>query len=635
MTDSGEIPDEGSEILSVGTRLGKYQIVRLLGSGGMGAVYEGFHTEIGKRVAIKVLGPSIAAIPGARARFLREAQLTSKVRHPNIVDVTDMGNEGGQAYLVMEFLEGEDLSQRLARVRPIAPMDLAEVMVPVCSAVVAAHQAGITHRDLKPQNIFLAAGPHGEQSKVLDFGISKGTDQLGAGTLTGTGAMIGTPFYLAPEQILDGKSAGPASDQYALGVILYECLTGRRPFESDNLFVVFQAIVNGSPVPPRQIVPSLPPALEQVVLRATHVDPKKRYPSVKALGRALLPFISARGRLLWSEAFPGVEEAEAGAEPPVPGRPGGTAMMPAVEPQSGVSTAKVANRSRAGQGRRGSAGDEAPVPPGTATLDVVSPWRYDARVKKFVAIGAGLAAAIAVAAIVSSGGKGGEGGKGARKDEGVRASPGPVSAPEKTAEEAPPSGRRATGTPAAAPAAGTVALATGAAAVNALEVGQPVAAEPAPAPEEPEPFVVAVTTVPGKAELELDGERVGRGRLRRSLPADHEKHVLRVSAEGFESRVLEFTDRPPPAKVVLVALPPPVEDVGVPEEPSLKAPSNASSNASSSGSSNPSMPSLAAPAPRRPTAPRPGRRPPEPTAPPPSSASPIVPMNPNGAPVID
>src|SRR3954454_9497930 len=112
MTDTGEIPEDGSDVtLPAGARLGKYQIVKLLGAGGMGAVYEAAHTEIGKRVAVKVLGPSIAAVPGARARFLREAQLTSKVRHPNIVDVTDMGNEGGQAFLVMEFLEGQDLAQ--------------------------------------------------------------------------------------------------------------------------------------------------------------------------------------------------------------------------------------------------------------------------------------------------------------------------------------------------------------------------------------------------------------------------------------------------------------------------------------------------------------------------------------------
>src|SRR6185295_13261375 len=133
----GGVPEDEEATFPPGTRLGRFQIVRPLGAGGMGAVYEATHVDIGKAVALKVLSPSIAAIPGARARFLREAQLTSKVRHPNIVDVTDMGNEGGQAYLVMEFLEGEDLSQRLARVGPIAPVDLAEVMVPVCSAVVA------------------------------------------------------------------------------------------------------------------------------------------------------------------------------------------------------------------------------------------------------------------------------------------------------------------------------------------------------------------------------------------------------------------------------------------------------------------------------------------------------------------
>ena len=132
MTDSGGFPQEPSEeVLPVGTRLGKYQIVRLLGAGGMGAVYEASHTEIGKRVAVKVLGTAIAAIPGARARFLREAQLTSKVSHPNIVDVTDMGNEGSQAYIVMEFLQGVDLSQRLAQVGRLTAAELVDIMLPV------------------------------------------------------------------------------------------------------------------------------------------------------------------------------------------------------------------------------------------------------------------------------------------------------------------------------------------------------------------------------------------------------------------------------------------------------------------------------------------------------------------------
>src|SRR3569623_1443850 len=197
-------------------------------------------------------------------------------------------------------------------------------MLPVCSAVAAAHAAGIIHRDLKPQNIFLAQGPHGMQPKVLDFGISKGMDKLGEGTLTGTGAMIGTPFYLAPEQIMDGKSAGSASDEYALGVILYECLTGQRPFESDNLFMVFQAIVNGAPVPPRQLRPELAPHLARVILRAMNVDPKQRFASVNQLGRMLLPFASDRARLLWADAFGSEtpEEAAAMAAWRDPGPPG-------------------------------------------------------------------------------------------------------------------------------------------------------------------------------------------------------------------------------------------------------------------------------------------------------------------------
>src|SRR6185312_17341771 len=165
-------------------------------------------------------------------------QLTSTISHPNIVNVNDMGNEGGRAFIVMEFLDGEDLSSRLDRTGPMPVAELVDIMLPVCSAVDEAHRAGITHRDLKPQNIFLSNGPRGMEPKVLDFGISKGNDTK-AGALTGTG-MIGTPFYFAPEQILDARSAGPASDQYALGVILYECLTGRRPYEAENLFLVFQ-----------------------------------------------------------------------------------------------------------------------------------------------------------------------------------------------------------------------------------------------------------------------------------------------------------------------------------------------------------------------------------------------------------
>lgn len=284
-----------------GHRLGKYEIRRLVGAGGMGAVYEGHHTEIGKRVAIKVLAPALAAAPGARTRFLREAQLTSKINHPNIVAVNDLGNEDGCAFIVMELLEGQDLAHRVERGGPMPVEELVDVMLPVCSAVAEAHRVGITHRDLKPQNIFLARGPRGIDPKVLDFGISKGNDTK-PGALTGTG-MIGTPFYFAPEQILDARSAGPASDQYALGVILYECLSGRRPYEDENLFRVFQAIVEGNAPPLGRVRPGLPGQVQQVVARAMYKAPAARFPSVGALGRALLPFASARQRSVWDRAL--------------------------------------------------------------------------------------------------------------------------------------------------------------------------------------------------------------------------------------------------------------------------------------------------------------------------------------------
>ena len=334
--DSVTAEGEPAATLAPGSRLGKYEIRRLLGAGGMGAVYEALHTEIGKRVAVKVLAPELAAAPGARSRFLREAQLTSTISHPNIVNVNDMGNEGGRAFIVMEFLDGEDLSSRLDRTGPMPVAELVDIMLPVCSAVDEAHRAGITHRDLKPQNIFLSNGPRGMEPKVLDFGISKGKDTK-PGALTGTG-MIGTPFYFAPEQILDAGSAGPASDQYALGVILYECLTGRRPYEGDSLFPVFQAIVDGNAPLVGTLRPDLPVPLQQIIARAMHKAPTARFESAAEMGRALLPFASVRARTFWEQAF-NQTEARLGPAPaatlvaPPAGRgPGSGRAVPATTP---------------------------------------------------------------------------------------------------------------------------------------------------------------------------------------------------------------------------------------------------------------------------------------------------------------
>ena len=291
-------------VLAAGDEFAGFTIESVLGTGGMGAVYEATHTEIGKQVAVKVLSQMIASVPGAQGRFLREAQLTSRVRHPNIVDVTDMGSEGGQTFLVMELLRGEDLAHRLSREGHLPPQDVADILLPVCSAIVAAHKAGVTHRDLKPSNIFLSDSQHATEPKILDFGISKSMDSgVGPDALTGTGAVVGTPFYLAPEQVMNNRSAGPATDQYALGVILYECLTGQRPFQGESLYSVFNDIVTGTPLPPRAHRPEIPPSLEQVVQRAMNVNPRERYESTADLGRALLPFASNRVRSIWQEAF--------------------------------------------------------------------------------------------------------------------------------------------------------------------------------------------------------------------------------------------------------------------------------------------------------------------------------------------
>ncbi|HVU50581.1 MAG TPA: serine/threonine-protein kinase [Polyangia bacterium] len=309
-------PHDEETTLPAGARLGKYEIVRLIGSGGMGAVYEATHVEIGKRVAIKTLAPAVAAVAGARQRFLREAQLTSRLRHPNIVDMTDMGTEGRIAYLVMELLVGEDLAHRLERTGPMVPSELVDLMLPVCSALVAAHAAGIVHRDLKPQNIFLAAAPGGVAPKVLDFGISKSNDnEASYASLTGTGAVIGTPHYLAPEQIQDARSASAASDQYSIGVIFYRCLTGTNPFAGESVFAIMQAIVGSKAVPLAERRPDLPEGLAEVLAQAMNPLPWERYGSIQALGRELVRFASPKARVIWEDAFAERTSAEAQAAP--------------------------------------------------------------------------------------------------------------------------------------------------------------------------------------------------------------------------------------------------------------------------------------------------------------------------------
>ena len=275
----------------------KYRLVKLLSQGGMGAVYVAEHEHIGKRVAVKFLLPHLAEDPEAVARFSREARAAARIGHRSIIDIYDIGTAPDDSlFLVMEFLKGESLGERLER-EPILDVSMsAYVVCQILSALDAAHREGIVHRDLKPDNIFLVdTGQRLPDIKLLDFGISKMVDP-GAPEqrLTKTGAIMGTPYYLAPEQALGLKELDQVVDIYSMGVILYECLTGKLPFNADNVLSLIHKIPNDPFLPPREHNPELPSALEQVVLRAMARQPDGRYQTARGMLAVLFPFMDER-----------------------------------------------------------------------------------------------------------------------------------------------------------------------------------------------------------------------------------------------------------------------------------------------------------------------------------------------------
>ena len=285
-----------------GTIIGRYRLVRSLGEGGMGSVYEAVHVDLGKRVAMKILRPEVARVAESRARFLREGRTAASIHHAHVVEVFDVGQEGGSLYLVMEYLEGENLYEHLHRQGVLPVAACVDLLLPVCAALAATHEQDIVHRDVKPENVFLARTRHGAlQSKLLDFGISK-VPLPGGGRLTVTSTLLGTPHYMSPEQA-QGLAVDARSDQYAFGVMLYECSTGKRPYEGEDLYPLLHAIVRGDAEPPRAVRPELSPAFEAVVQRAMALDPGDRFASMHALGAALLPFASAATQEVWRPVF--------------------------------------------------------------------------------------------------------------------------------------------------------------------------------------------------------------------------------------------------------------------------------------------------------------------------------------------
>jgi eukaryotic-like serine/threonine-protein kinase len=260
---------------------GRYRLGERLGHGGMGEVFAAQDLRLEREVALKLLRADLAEQDDMRERVVAEARLAARLTHPNVVGVLDTGEQDGRPFVVMERLSGRTLRDELAG-GPMPAERVRDVGLQVLRALAAAHELGIVHRDVKPGNI-LDAGVG--TWKVADFGIAKWVhaDE----TLTGTGELLGSPSYLAPERI-DGEQAGPASDLYAVGVLLYESLTGRKPFEGDDPFALAAAIRDGRYEPPTSIDPDADPEISVVIERAMRRDPADRYESAEAMAAALL-----------------------------------------------------------------------------------------------------------------------------------------------------------------------------------------------------------------------------------------------------------------------------------------------------------------------------------------------------------
>jgi eukaryotic-like serine/threonine-protein kinase len=268
---------------------GKYRIVRLLGEGGMGSVYEGENTRIHRKVAIKVLHAAVASKADVVQRFEREAQAAGRIGSQHIVEVLDLGNlPGGERYMVMEFLEGESLGDRIKKRKRLTPFETAPLVHQLLEGLTAAHQAGIIHRDLKPDNVFICTqrGNQRDFVKVLDFGVSKFSSLDNEMSMTKTGAVMGTPFYMSPEQARGGK-IDQRSDLYSVGVVMYQAVTGRVPFNAETFNELVFKIALEAPEPAELVTPGLDSQFAAVISRAMVREANGRFQSAQEFQQAL------------------------------------------------------------------------------------------------------------------------------------------------------------------------------------------------------------------------------------------------------------------------------------------------------------------------------------------------------------
>ncbi|MFL5616936.1 MAG: protein kinase domain-containing protein [Gemmatimonadaceae bacterium] len=251
--------------------IGKYHILELVGEGAMGVVYKAKDSVLDRTVAVKVMNDAIARQEDLRARFLREAQAAASLQHPNVVSIYDLGEVDGHLYIAMEFVTGADLEELMQTHEPLSLQHKLDIIIDVLAGLTFAHKRGIVHRDIKPANIRIAEDG---RAKLMDFGVA----HLTSSNLTNTGASLGTPVYMSPEQITGGKATA-ATDVFAVGAVLYELLTGNKPFDATTLQGLFYKILTEKPKPLREVMPELPTALDHIVEKAMAKDAPQRYQS--------------------------------------------------------------------------------------------------------------------------------------------------------------------------------------------------------------------------------------------------------------------------------------------------------------------------------------------------------------------
>jgi eukaryotic-like serine/threonine-protein kinase len=275
----------------------RYRIKEPIGRGGMGVVYRVEHARIGKLMALKLLTGELTRDPRQVARFKREAQLVSRLSHPNTVQVFDFGASDGLVYLAMEYLKGEDLGHLIRRVGPLSVERTLKIVIQVCSSLSEAHGIGMVHRDLKPENIIVMQGEEEDLIKVLDFGLAKLREGGELSEVTSRGAIVGTPYYMSPEQIR-GEDVGPESDVYALGALTYACLTGTVVFDANTPMGVLTKHLTELPESPSRRFPQLniPNSLSQIVMATLEKDPKRRMSSVTRLQEAMIAELADGGQ---------------------------------------------------------------------------------------------------------------------------------------------------------------------------------------------------------------------------------------------------------------------------------------------------------------------------------------------------